>query len=161
MRSCSLQLACGMLPLGSERALRTLPDPSGTALLRSPLECGPKLWRQTKNCRALQVVVSATPSSGRGLYAAAPIEQGAPVLSVPAQLVLTAERAAAESELLRALVAQHELPAWSVLALWLVEARAAGPGGRWARYVGVLPQGGTGCVLEWSAEQVRSNKRVE
>lgn len=104
---------------------------------------------------SVQVVVANDPAtSGRGLFAVAPIAQGSPVLHVPGSLLLTPDAAAAQSQLVAALLQQRALPAWSVLAVWLSEARAAGPAHSWACYVEVLPAA-TGCVLEWSGEEVR------
>ncbi len=89
---------------------------------------------------------------GRALFAAAPISKGSRAVQVPQQLVLTA--AAASNQLaLGSLLEKHPLPAWSVLALWLAEARAAGASHSWGRYIEVLPAQ-TGCVLEWSDAEV-------
>lgn len=90
----------------------------------------------------------------RGLFASSPIARGSPAVSVPLQLALTPE-AATRQLALAGLLAEHPLPAWSVLALWLAEARAAGPAHPWARYLEVLPAR-TGGVLEWTEEEVRA-----
>ena len=102
--------------------------------------------------RPLQLAAAATPGSGRGLVAAQPIGKGESLLSIPQQLVLT-PAAALEQSCLRPLLEEQPLPAWSVLALWLAEQRAAGSAGGWWPYVRLLPER-TGCVLEWSEEEV-------
>jgi hypothetical protein len=96
----------------------------------------------------LQVIVTSDATCGRALVAAAPIGRGSWAVQVPGSLVITAE-AAARQLALASLLPQHPLPAWSVLALWLSEARAAAHGHAWSPYVAVLPSS-TGCVLEWT-----------
>ena len=81
-----------------------------------------------------------------------PIAKGEALLRLPPHLLLT-PAAAAQQSCLAPLLAAAPLPAWSVLALWLAEARAAGPAGDWWPYVSLLPAA-TGCVLEWSQEEV-------
>ena len=97
------------------------------------------------------------PGAGRGLAATKPIAKGEALLRLPLQLVLT-PAAAQQRSCLRPLLEEAEaagqpLPAWSVLALFLAEARAAGPTGDWWPYLRLLPQQ-TGCVLEWSDAEV-------
>lgn len=94
----------------------------------------------------------AVPGAGRGLAATQAIPQGELLLRLPSQLVITPAAAARQSSL-APLLESTPLPAWSVLALWLAEARAAGPAGEWWPYVSLLP-GRTGSVLEWSEEEV-------
>lgn len=55
---------------------------------------------------------------------------------------------------MQALLQGAELPEWSVLALYLVHLRHQPPDGPRAPYVALLPDT-TGCVLEWSEQEVR------
>lgn len=80
------------------------------------------------------------------------------MLEVPAAFVVSPE--AAEAALPPGTLPRgHELPSWSVLALWLMHERALlgaapGPGAAWPRsYVALLPES-TGGVLEWPEEDV-------
>lgn len=52
----------------------------------------------------------------------------------------------------------YELPAWTVLALWLAEQRhlaRSGAGSRWAPYLSILPEA-SGTVLDWRPGEVRA-----
>ena len=72
----------------------------------------------------MQLAAAAVPGSGRGLVASQAIGKGEAVLHIPPQLLLTPAVALQRSALL-GLLEGRPLPAWSVLALWLAEARAA------------------------------------
>ncbi len=105
----------------------------------------------------LQLAAVVVPGAGRGLAASKPIAKGDPLLRLPLELVLT-PAAAQQRSCLRPLLEEAEaagqpLPAWSVLALFLAEARAAGTAGEWWPYLRMLPQQ-AGCVLEWSEAEV-------
>ena len=100
----------------------------------------------------VQLAAAAVPGSGRGLVASQAIGKGEALLHIPQQLLLTPAVAQQRSSLL-GLLEGRPLPAWSVLALWLAEARAAGSAGVWWPYLQLLPQR-TGCVLEWTPEEV-------
>jgi histone-lysine N-methyltransferase SETD3 len=95
---------------------------------------------------------------GRGLVAAQAVRAGQRVLQVPETLIITPAAAARRSALAPALTAGGPpLPAWSVLALWLMETMTAAShtGASDAAYAAVLPAPGqTGCVLEWSPQEV-------
>lgn len=107
-----------------------------------------------RHARPAQLAAAAVPGAGRGLMASANIRKGDLLLAVPPQLLITPE-AALQRSALRGLLEDRAqpLPAWSVLALWLVEARAAGDRDLWWPYLRLLPRR-TGCVLEWSEEEV-------
>ena len=89
---------------------------------------------------------------GRGLVATQRVRAGEPLLRVPRSLVLTAGDAAEQSSLAAA-IQQEDLPSWSALALFLVEARV-GRDTEWGPYAAVLPQS-SGGVLEWKQGQVK------
>ena len=131
----------GPRPLLLARCLCCCPAPGclAQALMRSPTPCA-------------QLAAVAVPGAGRGLAAAQAISAGEPLLRLPPDLILTPD-AAQRASVLRPLLEASPLPAWSVLALWLAEARAAGEGSEWWPYVRLLPDR-TGCVLEWSEEEV-------
>ena len=93
------------------------------------------------------------PGSGRGLIAMQPIPRGEPLLRIPDRLLLTPAAALAGSSL-APLLSRHPLPMWSIMALWLAEARAAGAAGEWWPYLRLLPAR-TGGVLEWSDAEVQ------
>lgn len=90
---------------------------------------------------------------GRGLVTTQRVRAGEPLLRVPRSLVLTAGDAAEQSSLAAA-IQREELPSWSALALFLVEARL-GRGTEWGPYAAVLPQS-SGSVLEWKQGQVET-----
>lgn len=119
-------------------------DPQGAALLT---------WAQQHGLPPQKLGPALLPGCGRGLVATEPIAAGEPLLRVPAALVLTAEAAVQQSLLAQALLAGSSLPAWTVLALWLVEARAAGASHPWAPYLATLPES-AGSVVSWPAEHV-------
>ncbi|KAL4443502.1 hypothetical protein ABPG75_011239 [Micractinium tetrahymenae] len=137
--------SAGLLDLfrgGSEA--QTLPEePQGTALLR---------WLEGRGLPPQKLAAVAVPGAGRGLAATQPISKGEALLRIPQQLVITPAAAAQQSSL-APLLESTPLPAWSVLALWLAEARAAGPAGEWWPYIQLLPDH-TGSVLEWSEDEV-------
>ncbi|KAL4447375.1 hypothetical protein ABPG77_007408 [Micractinium sp. CCAP 211/92] len=147
-RSCRQPavVRAGLLDLlrGVGSQAQTLPeDPDGSSLLR---------WLEARGLPPQKVAAVAVPGAGRGLAATRAIPQGEPLLLVPQQAVITPEAAARHSSL-APLLESTPLPAWSVLALWLAEARAAGPAGEWWPYIRLLPAR-TGSVLEWSEEEV-------
>lgn len=79
------------------------------------------------------------------------IRKGEALLRVPRQLALTADDALAASQC-SALLERRDLPAWSVLAFFLVESRL-GQASAWQPYVSMLPES-CDCVLEWTQSQV-------
>lgn len=89
---------------------------------------------------------------GRGLVATQRIRAGDTLLRIPRGLVLTAADATAQSAL-GAEMEKEGLPAWSVLALFLVETRM-GRQTDWGPYADILPRT-SGSVLEWREHQVR------
>ncbi|KAG2500913.1 hypothetical protein HYH03_001672, partial [Edaphochlamys debaryana] len=139
----------------------------GSSTPQAPVfEDGPELapdfqrWLQAQGVATSPLVLRRCGREGRGLVAARPIARGEPVLRVPGELLLTAERAAEESclaPLLRSLPSSP-LPEWSLLALYLAELRGRGAAGdasaRWAPYAAVLPAR-PGTVLDWPAKEAR------
>ena len=80
---------------------------------------------------------------------------GEALLQVPEALLLTPELCLQHSRLAPVL-ADAELPEWSLLALYLVDVDTASDLGvdlPWGQYVAALPRQ-SGCVLEWTPEQV-------
>ena len=81
-------------------------------------------------------------------------------VQVPGELLLSADTARQQSRL-AALMERHSLPAWSPIALYLVELSRNGGRGReelgvaadWGPWLAILPAK-TGCVLDWT-EQAR------
>ncbi|KAI7843368.1 hypothetical protein COHA_003064 [Chlorella ohadii] len=116
-----------------------------------------RAWLEQRGLPSQQLAAVVVPGAGRGLAASKPIAKGDPLLRLPLELVLT-PAAAQQRSCLRPLLEEAEaagqpLPAWSVLALFLAEARAAGTAGEWWPYLRMLPQQ-AGCVLEWSEAEV-------
>lgn len=102
----------------------------------------------------LQLAAAAIPGAGRGLVATSAIGKGEVLLHLPQPLLITPEAVLQRSALRGLLEDRPEpLPSWSVLALWLAEARAAGEHDIWWPYLRLLPAR-TGCVLEWSEEEL-------
>ena len=101
---------------------------------------------------ALQVDVWNFGEEGRGLRATCRIPKGEQLLKVPAAVLLTEEAAQQHSKLGR-LLTQHDVPAWSTLALFLAEVRQQSRDTDWACYAQALPST-CGCVLEWQEDEV-------
>ena len=83
-------------------------------------------------------------------------------MQAPGDLMLTGHTARQQSRL-GDLMEQHGLPAWSAIALFLVELSRQGgcgrgqpgvPAAEWGPWLSALPRS-TGCVLEWT-QQVRT-----
>eukprot|EP00887_Chlorella_sp_A99_P006062 scaffold22.g6062.t1 len=104
---------------------------------------------------AQKLAVASLPGRGRALVAAQPIRAGEALLRVPPHLLLTPAAAAAGpgAAAAAAAAAGGALPDWTLLALWLAEARAAGGAHAWAPYLAALPED-PGSVLSWSDAQV-------
>ena len=83
------------------------------------------------------------------------IRRGEALLHVPERLLITPEAGLRHSSV-AALLDHAALPAWSVLAALLAELKIGqtGPESTWGPYISALPLQ-TGCVLEWSADEVR------
>jgi hypothetical protein len=96
-------------------------------------------------------------AEGRGLVATRRIGAGDSLLRIPRELILTTEDAVLQS-VLSASAQRAGLPDWSVLAMFLVEAKLQG-GTEWGEYVAMLPST-TGCVLEWKQSQAHSHFRL-
>ncbi|PRW56824.1 ribulose-1,5 bisphosphate carboxylase oxygenase large subunit N- chloroplastic [Chlorella sorokiniana] len=116
-----------------------------------------RAWLEQRGLPPQQLAAVVVPGAGRGLAATKPIAKGEALLRLPLELVLT-PAAAQQRSCLRPLLEEAEaagrpLPAWSVLALFLAEAHAAGATGDWWPYLRLLPEQ-TGCVLEWSEAEV-------
>ena len=103
-----------------------------------------------------QVRLSSAVPEGRGLVAERAIRRNEPLLQVPEHLLLTPDAALRDSSI-GALLDRAGLPAWSVLAALLAELKLGRSGSRdrWGPYIDALPAQ-TGCVLEWSADEVSS-----
>lgn len=108
-------------------------------------------WLRAKGLPPQKLTARDVGAEGRGLVANSRLREGEPLLQVPRGLVLTAEDALQQSQL-AALIERTQLPAWSVLALFLVENRF-GVERPWQPYVSVLPQT-CNCILEWPESQV-------
>ena len=83
------------------------------------------------------------------------IKAGETLLQVPESLLLTPELCLQHSRLAPVL-ADADLPDWSLLAVYLVDVDTAAEEEiqlPWSAYVAALPRQ-SGCVLEWTAEQV-------
>lgn len=103
---------------------------------------------------AAQVALSEGVPEGRGLVATQLVRRGEKLLSIPADLLLTADVALHKSAFGSRLESAG-VPAWSALATFLAEIRRQPEmnGNDWATYVACLPSQ-TGCVLEWTPEEV-------
>jgi|APGre2960657444_1045066.scaffolds.fasta_scaffold10243_1 hypothetical protein len=85
--------------------------------------------------------------TGRGLVATTALRRGTALLSVPASLVLSRERAVQDApRSLRA--AAEQLPEWSALALFLAAVRASPVPSHWSTYFASLPHF-TGGLIDW------------
>jgi len=110
-------------------------------------------WLQSRGLPKQELAVRDVGVQGRGLVAAQRIRAGDALLRIPRGLVLTAADATAQSAL-GAAMEKEGLPAWSVLALFLVETRM-GRQTDWGPYADILPKT-SGSVLEWREQQVNS-----
>ena len=93
---------------------------------------------------------------GRGLVAKEHVKAGESLMQVPESLLLTPELCLQYSRLAPVL-ADADLPVWSLLAVYLVDVDTAAEENiqlPWSPYVSALPRV-SGCVLEWTPEQVR------
>ena len=101
-------------------------------------------------------MLSSAVPEGRGLIAEQAIRRGEALLQVPQRLLLTPDAALRDSSI-GALLDRAGLPAWSVLAALLAELKLGQTSSRdrWGPYADALPAQ-TGCVLEWSADEVSS-----
>lgn len=109
-------------------------------------------WLRSQGLPPQQLAARECGAAGRGLVSTTRIRRGA-LLRVPRQLVLTADDALAASQC-SAVLERADLPAWSVLAFFLVEAKL-GQASPWQPYVCMLPEA-CDCVLEWEHSQVDS-----
>lgn len=113
-------------------------------------------WLHDKGLPKQKVSLADCGDQGRGLVAQDRIKEGEAILQVPEALLLTPELCLQHSRLAPVL-ADAELPNWSLLALYLVDADTAAEEGiqlPWSSYVTALPRS-SGCVLEWTPEQVK------
>lgn len=113
-------------------------------------------WLHDKGLPKQKVSLADCGDQGRGLVAQDRIKEGEAILQVPEALLLTPELCLQHSRLAPVL-ADAELPNWSLLALYLVDADTAAEEGiqlPWSSYVTALPRS-SGCVLEWTPEQSR------
>eukprot|EP00775_Hariotina_reticulata_P013031 gene13031-13160_t len=127
-------------------------------------------WLNQQCCavsKVSKVVAQQLDGQGRGLVAVEAVSPGELLLSIPANLVLFPEVAAAESAL-QPLLAQQgpRLPDWSLLVLFLAEQhyyllqgaqhsnKGVGSASRWAAYICSLPRHPVGTVLDWKAGEV-------
>ena len=83
------------------------------------------------------------------------IRRGEALLHVPERLLIT-PGAALRLSSVATLLDHAAVPAWSVLAALLAELKIGqtGPESTWGPYIDALPLH-NGCVLEWSADEVR------
>jgi len=96
--------------------------------------------------------------AGRGLVAKCTIRKGEPLLQVPGALLITPDTALSESAI-GAEMDGADLPAWSVLAVFLAEEQQraqakSSPESKWGDYIRRLPLS-TGGILEWSDAEVQ------
>lgn len=108
-------------------------------------------WLEARGLPPQDVTARDVGAEGRGLVATRRIGAGNSILLIPRELILTTEDAVLQS-VLSASAQRAGLPDWSVLAMFLVEAKLQG-GTEWGEYVAMLPST-TGCVLEWKQSQV-------
>lgn len=104
-------------------------------------------------CCIVQVEIALFKQQGRGLLAKSQIRKGEQLLKIPQHVLLTPDAAVIHSRLGRDLE-KEGVPAWSALAVALVESRFVDSDSEWRPYAQALPQA-TGCVLEWGSEEVR------
>lgn len=110
----------------------------------------------------LQVSLSDCGEQGRGLVARERVKAGTPLLQVPQQLLLTPELCLQHCRLAPVLV-DAELPAWSLLALYIVDVDTAAEADiqlPWSAYVSALPRL-TGCVLEWTPDEASPSLSID
>lgn len=103
----------------------------------------------------MQLTLADCGLQGRGLVANERIKSGEAILQVPESLLLTPQTCLQHSRL-APLLADANLPDWSLLALYLVDVDAAAEADiqlPWSAYVAALPRQ-SGCVLEWMPDQV-------
>ena len=103
----------------------------------------------------MQVTLADCGQQGRGLVARERIKAGEALLKVPEDLLLTPELCLQHSRLAPVLEGT-DLPAWSLLALYLIDVDIAAEADiqlPWSPYVSALPRQ-SGCILEWTPEQV-------
>ncbi|KAK9792693.1 hypothetical protein WJX73_002523 [Symbiochloris irregularis] len=116
-------------------------------------------WLQDRGLPYQKVSLADCRQQGRGLVAKERVKAGEPLLKVPENLLLTPELCLQHCRLAPVL-ADADLPAWSLLALYIVDVDTAAEGDiqlPWSAYVSALPRL-TGCVLEWHPDEVKALK---
>lgn len=120
--------------------------------MQPSLEPGLRSWLQQRGLPEQKVQISYYERAGRGLEAKDRIKNGEVLLKIPRRVLLTPEAALQHSSLGGQMEAAG-LPGWSILAVAIAEARYGEGPQEWKEYAQALPSS-TGCVLEWSLDEV-------